>query len=198
MLGILRKGIKEHHERFRFYDSITGMSKILRRYFVMNSFDGALTIFGMLLGSFLANVTDASLIIAIGMSTSIAIGFSGMTGALLTERAERDREIKAMELALQRDLHNTDYKKAYESASLLAGVVDGLSPIAASLLLLSPFFFVETAQAYYYSFCLALLVFFGLGAFLGKISKANIIITGLKLVVAGLVCMLVIMLLGVT
>ena len=184
-------------ERFKLYDSITNMGEILRRYFVMNSFDGALTIFGLLLGSFVTGVDDPELLIFIGLSTSIAIGFSGLAGALLTEKAEREREIKSMEKALHRKLDDTEYKRAYDSASILAGLVDGLSPVIASLFLLSPFFFLNIADAYYVSFALAIAVFFGLGAFLGKISKENVFLTGIKLVLAGLLCMFIIFLIGV-
>jgi predicted membrane protein (TIGR00267 family) len=196
IVGFFKKEVKKHHDRLRFYESITGMSKIIRRYFVMNSFDGALTIFGFLIGSYVAQITDAKLIIGLGLSTSIAIGISGLTGALLTETAEREREIKSMEQALQRNLDDTDYKRAYDFASILAGVVDGVSPVLATLVLLAPFAIIEASQAYYYSFALALLVFFGLGMFLGKISKTSLILTGIKLVAAGLFCMVVLLAIG--
>lgn len=185
---------KKHAERWKYYDAVTGMSKILRRYFVMNSFDGALTIFGLLLGSYAAGVTAPFLIVSIGMGTAIAIGFSGLTGAFMAERAERTREIKMMERALHRKLDNTDYKKAYDFATFLAGVVDGVSPLIAASLLLSPFVFIPMPDAYYYSFGLALVVFFGLGAFLAKTSRENLIWTGMKFLLAGVLCMLVILL----
>ena len=196
MIGIIKSQIRKHAEKFRFYDAVTGMSKILRRYFVMNSFDGALTIFGFLLGSFAAGVYDSDLVITIGLSTSIAIGLSGLSGALFTEKAERDRELKSMEKALQRDLDGSEYQKAYSAATFFAAFVDALSPLIAALVLISPFFFVEAAQAYYYSFGLALLIFFGLGAFLGHISKDSLIITGFKMLAAGLISMLLILILG--
>lgn len=163
--------LRQHTERLRYYDAITGMSKIVRRYFVMNSFDGALTIFGLLLGSFAAGVADSLLIVKIGMGTAIAIGFSGLTGALLTERAERLREVKKMELALHRRLDNTDYKKAYDFATLITALVDGLSPLLVASILLSPFLFIQLPHAYYYAFGFALTFFFLLGAFLGEVSK---------------------------
>jgi predicted membrane protein (TIGR00267 family) len=181
--------LKGHVERLKYYDTVTGMSKILRRYFVMNSFDGSLTIFGMLLGSYIAQVSDPQLIVRIGISTATAIGFSGLTGALMTERAERLREVKAMERALHRKLDNTEYKKAYEFASFTAAIVDGLSPVLAASLLLSPFFIFPIQQAYLYAFGLALTVFFSLGLFLGKISRENLILTGAKFLLAGLLCM---------
>lgn len=183
-------------ERFAFYDSITDMSNILRRYFVINSFDGALTIFGLILGSYISGVEDSRLLIFIGISTSIAIGFSGLTGAFLTEKAERDRELKEMEIALNRNLDNTDYKKAYDYATILAGFVNGISPVVTSLILLFPFFFFSSDTAYPLSIIISISLFFFLGAFLGKISKENLIFTGLKLVLAGLACMGVIFIFG--
>lgn len=187
---------KKTKERLRLYDSITGMSEILRRYFVMNSFDGTLTIFGMLIGSYVSGVEDAELIIFIGLSTSIAMGVSGLTGALFAEHAERRIELKSMERALHRKLDNTGYKRAYDYASIATGVVNGASPMLASLMLLSPFFILETGIAYIISFAIAIMLFFGLGIFLGEISRQSLFLTGLKLVAAGLLCMAIILLLG--
>jgi len=189
--------LKKEFKRFHYYDAITGMSKILRRYFVMNSFDGALTTFGILLGSFIAQVQDPVLIIHIGVGAAIAVGFSGLTGALLTERAERTRELQAMEKALHRKLEHTDYKKAYDFASFTAALVDGISPLVASLVLLSPFFLmdflaIDISSAYFSSFGLALTAFFALGVFLGKVSKESMLATGFKLLLAGVLCMVVI------
>ena len=101
-----------------------------------------------------------------------------------------------MEKALHRKLDHTHFKEAYDAAGFLAAFVDGISPLAAALVLLSPFFFLEVEMAYYVAFGLAMAVFFGLGAFLGKISKENLFLTGLKLLIAGLATMFVILLLG--
>jgi predicted membrane protein (TIGR00267 family) len=187
--------IRQQGEKLRYYDAITGMNKILRRYFVMNSFDGALTMFGLLLASFAAGVEDPLLIVKIGMGTAVAIGFSGLTGALLTERAERLREIKNMERALHRKLDNTDYKRAYDFAALITAAVDGLSPLLVAVVLLSPFLLVPLPEAYYYAFSLALVFFFLLGAFLGEVSRQNLVVTGMKFLAAGVLCMAVILLL---
>lgn len=191
MIGFIRR----HAERVRYYDAVTSMSKIVRRYFVMNSFDGALVIFGMLLGSYAAKVSDPLLIIRIGFSTAVAIGFSGLTGALITEKAERAREVRMMERVLHRKLDNTDYKNAYDFASLVTAVVNGLSPLLAAFLLLFPFFIIPMPDAYYYAFALALCVFFSLGVFLGQVSREHLIKTGLKFLAAGLLCMVVILVL---
>ena len=63
------------------YLRISNAAGILRRYFVMNAFDGALTIFGVILGAFAAGITEFSLVVSIGLATSIAVGISGIWGA---------------------------------------------------------------------------------------------------------------------
>ncbi|MBS3068419.1 hypothetical protein J4450_06950 [Candidatus Micrarchaeota archaeon] len=190
--------VMKYVERIVRYDKITSMSEILRRYFVMNAFDGALTTFGVLIGAFVGGIKDPSLVIKVGLATSVAVGVSGFTGAFFTESAERKRELKQIEVAVHRKLDKTELHRAYSFASFATALVDGLSPFTASLFILSPFLFsfggLTIESLYYYSFGFAIISFFLLGAFLGKVSKENIILTGLKLVLAGVVCMGIIML----
>ena len=56
------------------YNNIANVGEIARRYFVMNAFDGVLTIIGMLMGNMAAGVTNANIVITTGLSTSIAMG----------------------------------------------------------------------------------------------------------------------------
>lgn len=197
MLSILKK----HKSKFSYYDSITGMSKIIRRYFVMNAFDGALTIFGVLIGTYIAKTTDPSFVIKIGLATSIAVGISGIWGSFFTEMAERKRELREIERAVHRKLDKSELKEAYDFASALTAFVDGASPFLAVLFVLIPFFLspalMDIQTAYYAAFGLSIVVFFLLGAFLGKISHESMWKTGLKLVGAGIVALIIISLLGV-
>jgi len=170
----------------------------MRRSFVNNSFDGALTMLGVVLGSYIAGITEAILVLKLGLATSIAVGISGLTGAMFAENAERKRQIREMEAALHRKLDDTEFKKAHDSASILVAVVDGLSPLIASLIILTPFFLIGPAEinlAYQASIVLSLTVFFIIGAFLGRISGDSLLITGAKLILAGIICMIFILLL---
>ena len=83
--------IKKFLKNYKEYDKIANISEIGRRVFANNSFDGILTIMGILLGSFYANITDASIIIKTGLGASIAMGVSGAWGAYYTEEAERKK-----------------------------------------------------------------------------------------------------------
>lgn len=189
--------LKKHRKKFKYYDALTGMSEIMRRSFVNNAFDGALTMLGVLLGSFITDIDDPTHVIKLGLATAIAVGVSGLTGALFAESAERKLQLKDMEEALHRKLDNTELKDAHDKASIMIALVDGLSPLAASVLILLPFFFIgrNIDLAYQASTVLALTVFFIIGAFLGKVSKESMLFTGVKLVMAGLLCMVLILLL---
>ena len=187
------------HE-LREYSDIANIGEIARRYFAMNAFDGVLTIIGVLMGNYAAHVYDAKVVIVTGFSTCIAMGVSGLWGAYLTESAERKRDLDDLENHILTDLSNTKIGRASRVAVVVVAVVDGLAPFLAALVVLLPFFFsgllADIVLTYYASLGMALVVLFALGAFLGKVSKENLIISGVKMIGAGLVSILLSYFLG--
>ncbi|MBL7183040.1 MAG: hypothetical protein ISS50_01175 [Anaerolineae bacterium] len=183
------------------YNDIASISEIARRYFAMNAFDGVLTIIGVLMGNYAAHVRDARVVIVTGFSTCIAMGISGLWGAYMTESAERKRDLSDLESHTLTDLSNTKIGRASRVAVVVVAVVDGLAPFLSALVVLLPFFFSglldDIVLSYYASLGMALLVLFALGAFLGKVSKENLIISGVKMIGAGLVSILLSYFLGV-
>ena len=187
------------HE-LREYNDIANIGEIARRYFAMNAFDGVLTIIGVLMGNYVAHVHDAKVVIVTGFSTCMAMGISGLWGAYLTESAERKRDLSDLENHTLTDLSNTKIGRASRVAVVVVALVDGLAPFLAALVVLLPFFFsgllADVVFSYYASLGMALVVLFALGAFLGKVSKENLIISGLKMIGAGLVSILLSYFLG--
>ena len=187
-------------QRLREYDNLAGISEIGRRYFAMNAFDGALTIIGVLMGNLTAGVVDPRIVVSTGLSTCVAMGVSGLWGAYLTESAERKRDIIELSRHTLTDLNNTLIGKAQRAAVVMVAVIDGLSPFMAALVALIPFFvaglFPAITWVYYTSLGMALLTLFGLGLFLGNISRENLIIYGFKTLIAGAASMLISYLLG--
>jgi predicted membrane protein (TIGR00267 family) len=167
--------LKYRLRQFKEYDDIAEIGEIARRYFVMNAFDGILTIIGVLTGSYVARVESASVVISTGLATSIAMGVSGLWGAYFTEAAERKRDLDELENHTLTDLSETRIGRA----SRVAGVIA-----------LLPFFFSVSLGdiyiSYYLSLGIALLSLFGLGAFLGIVSRGNFALWGLKMIGAGL------------
>ncbi len=179
------------------YERITGMSKLARRYFVMNTFDGTLTIFGVLLASFLSGLMDVRTIATMGLGAGAAIFVSGVWGTYLSERAERMKSRKDLERSMLRGLDSTEISRAERFATLYVSLIDGISPLLAILIILLPFFvsftpLLDVNTAYLISFGLCFLMFILLGVFLGKLSKEDLLISSLKTLVIGLICALII------
>jgi predicted membrane protein (TIGR00267 family) len=188
-------------ERLREFDRLANISEIARRYFAMNAFDGVLTIIGVLMGNLAVDVDRPEVVVSTGLATSIAMGISGLWGAYLTETAERRRELLELERYTLTDLSDTLIQRASRAAVVTVAVVDGLSPFLAAVVVLIPFFviglFPTITWAYYASLGLALLTLFLLGLFLGAVSRSNLIVSGIKTVVAGVAAIVVNILLGV-
>lgn len=184
----------------REYSRISGTAEIARRYLVMNAFDGVLTIIGVLMGNYMAGVRDVAIVINTGLTTSVAMGVSGLWGAYLTESAERERDLAELEKNTLSDLKNTKIGRASRWAVVTVALVDGLAPLIAALLVMIPLFLSRligsVEVSYLLSLVLSLVTLFGLGVFLGRISKRNIVIYGLRTLIAGVVSIALGFLLG--
>jgi predicted membrane protein (TIGR00267 family) len=70
------------------------MGPIARRCFVKNGFDGSMTMLGIIVGAWVVNATQTEIIVTSGLGACLAMGISGVSGAYMTERAERKRDLK--------------------------------------------------------------------------------------------------------
>jgi predicted membrane protein (TIGR00267 family) len=187
-------------DRLQRYSQLVNMGEIARRYFAMNAFDGVLTIIGVLMGNFTAGVEEARIVVTTGLATCVAMGISGLWGAYLTEAAERKRELLELESYTLTDLQETSLGQASRAAVIIVALVDGFSPFLAALLVLLPFFFPQLFPTMRWTYMtaigLALLALFGLGAFLGRVSRRNIVVYGLRTVIAGGISIAISLLLG--
>ena len=86
-------------EKWRKYSKLSNLGIIARRKFFNNAFDGALTVSGIVSGSFIIFLSNpgqnlsSTIIVITGFSTALAIGISGLWGAFLSEEAERKKKI---------------------------------------------------------------------------------------------------------
>lgn len=127
-------------EKIRRYIRISEVAPISRRYFIMNAFDGATTILGIVIGAYAAEITNELWVIWSGLGVSLAMGLSGFAGVYMTEEAERENKLNALENSMLMDLKDSVIGKASRFASLWAGIVDGVSPALTALACLTPFF----------------------------------------------------------
>ena len=181
-------------------DDLVGVGEIARRYFAMNAFDGVVTIIGVLAGCWMAGVEEVRVVLVTGLTTAAAIAVSGFWGAYLTESAERARDIRELEAQTLTSLEGTSHARAARVAVWIVTAVDGLSPFLAAVLVLTPFLIPGWTDVIFERYAtalgLALVVLFGIGLFLGRISRGSALVYGLKTLVAGVLAIAISLLLG--
>lgn len=187
--------------RIQRFMSINRMSGILRRYFVVNSFDGALTMLGLLTGFYVSDGVDLGIVIPACLGAAIALGMSGLTSAYLSEKAERIRDFKKLQDAMVSDLSGSHQDKASKWVPIWVALINGLSPLFISILIITPLWLsslgmplplgpIETAIG------LAFSLIFLLGVFLGRISGTFWFYSGLQAFVIALVTILLVYLIS--
>jgi len=169
---------------------VSGVEEVARRYFVMNLFDGSLAMLGVVLGAYAASVTDPWVVIKVGLGVGLAMAVSGFSGAYIAERAERARELKMLERALFSDLEDTVIGRASSLAAILAALVNGVSPLVAIAISTLPFMLsllgaMTFGLAVAWSTALIISTLFVLGAYMGKVSEENVLISGVKALLIG-------------
>ena len=175
----------------RHYHRVAEVGEIARRYFAMNAFDGVLTTLGVLVGSYIGRVHSAHQVIAVGLGAAVAMGISGFYGSYLIERAERDRSLRELEDVTLSSLGDSDIAAASTYATIVIAFVDGVSPFVAAALVLAPFLvgFTSLNSAYVAGVAIAFVELFALGVFLGRVSRQRLVWSGMKLAVAGVLCL---------
>jgi len=197
----LSKLLKSFFRKASVYLKVTKATDIARRYFVMNGFDGAMTTFGIVLGSWIAGVSKPQILILAGTGACLAMGLSGFFGAYMAEKAERERHLKEMEKATHNNVDPIQYEAA-RFVTLYVAVVDGLSPALTAIISLIPFMLVSVGwmpmtDAYMFSLALSLTALFLLGIYLGKVARENGWLYGVAMLTVGAFTALIIFLIQV-
>ncbi len=180
---------------------VTKATKILRRYFAMNAFDGAMTSLGVVIGSYISNIGNARAVIGVILVSGVAMAVSGFSGTYMAESAERSKSLNELEDAMLVDLEDTIYGQASKFVSILAAIVDGSAPFMASIPSVVPFYLalsgvLSLQMAFFVSIGASLATLFMLGVFLGRVSERNVIYSGVKMVIAGVAVALLALLLN--
>jgi predicted membrane protein (TIGR00267 family) len=183
--------LRSRIETLRHYHRVAEVGEIARRYFAMNAFDGVLTTLGVLVGSYLGHAHSSHQVVAVGLAAAVAMGISGFYGSYLIERAERDRSLRELEDVTLSSLEDSDIAAASTYATIVIACVDGVSPFIAAALVLAPFLvgFSSLHSAYIAGVAIAFVELFALGIFLGRVSRQRLLWSGMKLAVAGVLCL---------
>ena len=174
---------------------------IARRYLITNGFDGSLTMLGMLTGFYTSGMTELTVAISACLGAAVALFISGLSSAYLSEKAEREKELRELEQALLVDLKESDYGQASQYLPILVALVNGFAPLLLSLVILLPLFFAEQflplpSSPFINAIVVALICIFSLGVFLGKISKTFWLWSGLRTLIIAIITVAIILFFG--
>lgn len=184
----------------RFLLHITSSHPILRRYVVVNGFDGALTMLGLLTGFRVATEVPLTAMITACMGAAVALGVSGIASAFISEAAERQLALKELEDAMIHDLEATAHGRAARMVPYLIAASNGLSPLLISLFIILPLYLAEAGAILPLTpldsaLALAFGTIFLLGVYLGRIGQTSWLSGGLKALLVALITAMVIFLL---
>ena len=173
--------------RFSRLLSLSDSTGILRRYLVVNGFDGALTMLGLIIGFVVSSSSDLEVIINACVAAAIALGMSGISSAWISEVAERKRELRELEEAMLSDLGRSAHGQAARWVPLLVALVNGGAPLLICLLIITPLWLARSgvplpAPPLYLAVGIAALVIFVLGILLGRIADVSWVRSGTRTV----------------
>jgi len=165
--------------------TLTRSHVIARRYFVVNGFDGALTMLGLLVGFYVSDEVRLPVVINACLGVAIALGMSGVSSAYISEVAEKRRELRELEKAMVTDLGQSAHGRAARLLPVFIACVNGVAPLAISLVILLPLWAKPLLEPLSLlplesAFALALLMIFLLGVYLGRISHTFWLWAGLR------------------
>jgi predicted membrane protein (TIGR00267 family) len=179
-------------QRTGFLLRITRTGDIVRRYFVVNGFDGALTMLGLIIGFLVSDTTDPVIVLNVCLGAAVALGMSGFSSAYISEVAERRRALLKLEKAMVDDLGDSAHGEAARDIPILIALVNGSAPLVISLLILLPLFVSRSGieipvPPLLVAVAIALLLIFLLGVFLGRVAQDSWLRSGIRTLLVAMV-----------
>jgi predicted membrane protein (TIGR00267 family) len=180
--------VRRRFATLRHYHEIADVGEIARRYFPMNAFDGVLTALGIVTGAYFGGVTEPSSLVVVIASASLSLGVSGFYGSYLSEQAERTRALRELEDTMLSRLDSTDVGSAARYATFVIAAVAGFASAVGGLIMCIPLALqsvLGVAASFYAAWAVAAVELVLLGVFLGRVSRGRLIVSSVKLVLAG-------------
>jgi predicted membrane protein (TIGR00267 family) len=180
---------------------LTRSHGIARRYFVVNGFDGALAMLGLVMGFYVTEGAPLDTAITACMGTAVALGISGLSSAYISESAERQRALRDLEDAMAGEsLAESSHGRAALFVPLYVAAVNGLAPFVTALIIIAPLGLARGGVAFPFSpfaasAAAATVLLFLYGVYLGAVSGAFWLWSGLRTLLiaaatAGIILML--------
>jgi predicted membrane protein (TIGR00267 family) len=171
---------------------ISHSEAIMRRYFVVNGFDGALTMLGLIMGFYVSDRVDLAVVITSCLAAALALGMSGISSAYISEAAERRRDLAQLEKAMGTSLDESHHAQAARWIPWLVALVNGIAPLLIALIIIVPLWLARGGmvlglEPLLAALVVALVIIFLLGVFLGRVGGIFWLWSGLQSLAVALV-----------
>lgn len=165
---------------------------IARRYFVVNGFDGALTMLGLTTGFYAAGGVAPTVALSACAGAALALAMSGLTSAYMSEAAERAQTLAELERAMTTSLAQSAQARAARVIPVLVAVVNGAAPLLVCVAVMVPLWLAThdldlPIDPLLAAMAIAVACMFGLGVFLGQVSGTAWWRAGLRALAIGVV-----------
>jgi predicted membrane protein (TIGR00267 family) len=181
---------------------LSSSADIARRYFVVNGFDGSLTMLGLATGFRLSESANLETAFWACTGTAVALATSGVSSAYISESAERRRALQDLEGAMAGEsLSASAHGRAARLAPFFIALVNGGAPLLLAFAVTLPIWLgLQGIPLPLEPLDTAIAVAFGeialLGAFLGSISGTHWLWMSLKTLAIAAVTAGIILLIG--
>ncbi len=188
---------------------ITGRRDIVRRDFAIEVYDGVLPILAIVAAGLLTiSAQDSFLVfeatLLASLATSVAHFVAGFGGSYLVDSAEGPRVVEEVESGRRGEYsRRTRFSHfrvvgAERHSTFLLALVDGATPSVSILVMISPmilalFGVIDYVASFYASIVVGLMILAALGAYLGRVSRENVMWFAVKTIAAGFLTMLIMM-----
>ena len=164
---------------------LAGSLGVMRRYFVVNGFDGALTTLGLIMGFYVSAGVDLVVVITSCLAASLALAMSGISSAYISEAAERRRQLSQLEKAMLTSLDESQHARSIVWGALLVALVNGIAPLFIALIIIFPLWLgqhslLQGLEPLPTAMAVALVMIFLLGVFLGRVGGTFWLWSGLQ------------------
>lgn len=169
------------------------------RYIVLGLNDGILVVLSIIFASLLTSAIDPKNVFKLALAAGLGIAASDFVGTYFAEIAEVHKKIERLEARMGvkggylkgSTFYNTEMADVWISVA-----ANTLSGFGGCLLLALPVFFYPTVTGEYISIGMALLLLFVLGSYLGKLSRENFVVSGLRVIAVTFVALAINFILG--
>jgi predicted membrane protein (TIGR00267 family) len=158
------------------------------RHITRGLIDGSLSSLGIVLGASISG--DPKIMIAAGLGGGIANALSNVLSAFTAERAEVMIMLAKYEKAMvdpEIDLRDSKIYEKEKRRIQRGGLLDGAASFLGAMMPLVPFAFFGVKDGLFAAAILTIGMLFFLGLYLGKMAKENLIVSGTKMALFGVV-----------